>query len=388
MAVATAPNPPLTNRGELRPNHTLIDWCKITVHQPLTHVLSVFCAYWGERAGYEPDFQLIGKTSKGKGQVYRDQRGVVIEAFGSTDYDPTLGPFCCIDFKGQQCRGIPDGEFAMLYEHLAGTCGRVRCIRLDLAFDCVPFTPFEIEMMLNERHINTRRKFKFPCWSEVGHEGKTTYIGKQHGQRECGMYARVYNKHGWNRYELQTSKNDNTADECMKRFCEVIVGYDEHEAAAHRTRVALGLIRRLCDFTDPDDIDERPARRRLWHKWEQFITDVEKMEYQQRERPQEEQEKDPAMRGDAWIHRNSKRLAALLAAYGMEQVAKRVEHHCPVPDSEEVKRLKTAKYGFLVELTPQAERGFIPQKPAPGDWQPSFDYAEHVRGLGEEDLPI
>ena len=388
MAVATASKSPLTNRGILTPNHNFIDWCKLTVHQPLTHVSSVFGEWWQRRAGYEPDFQLIGRTPKGKGQVYRDQWGIIIEAFGSAENDPTNGPYCCLDFKGQQCRGIPDEAFAQLYEHLKEYCGRVRCIRCDAAFDCVPFTPLDLETMLNGGHVNTRRKFKRPAWAIRGAEGNTTYVGKQKGQKECGQYARCYDQYGWNRFELQTSKHDNTADEMMQRFCEVASEHDKAVAAEHRTRVALGMVRRLCDFTHPDDVEQRADRRRLWQPWDDFIQGVEKMQFQQRERVQQDVEQDAAMRGDTYLKRCSKRLAALIEAYGIEQVHKRIIHHCPVPDGDEVRRLRTAEYGFLVDLTAQAEKGFVPQKPAPDEWQPSFDYAEHVRGLGEEDLPI
>lgn len=180
-------------------------------------------------------------------------------------------PEVCVEVTGTACEVLGLERLAMLFWGLS-----LKVTRLDLAVDGCPFTPADVraEWMrdrvrtvarqpnvkaLEERGMQLRPEFegvRSCSWHESA-TGSTFTMGS----RQSAQFARVYDRRGFTRFELELKHR--AAPIAALRVFEVV------DDAPAFSEAVLGLVRGFVDFVDTEQ-DANVARAPLLAFWDAF----------------------------------------------------------------------------------------------------------------------
>jgi len=223
---------------------------------------------------------------------------------------PDMG--VCVDVSGEACEELGHARIADLCEGVD-----LRYSRLDVALDHCPFTPVRLRDEWRADRVRTRckvpmdarpdRQWRTSDWREHA-TGDTFYMGA----RSSTQYARVYDRRGFTRFELEI-KGDLAAS-----IGEELVRATR-DAPAFRS-LALSMVRRFVDFVDPSTSSNR-SRCTLLPFWEKFVAGVARASVSLPGRLAR-----TVAEIDAWIaHQVAPALAVVHAAFGADRLAEFVD---------------------------------------------------------------
>lgn len=174
-----------------------------------------------------------------------------------------------VDAPGSACDELGSGAVARVARNLD-----LRVSRLDLAWDGFPVSPAEVRDAWRRDDVRTRckvpdsaleeRPWRTSDWRS-NHQGDTFSMGA----RSSTQYARVYDRRGSVRFELEVKGA--LAAAAAPALLEAL----DTGNSARFADLALGLARRFVDFVDADS-DVNRARATLLPWWASFVGAAEK----------------------------------------------------------------------------------------------------------------
>lgn len=258
---------PLTDRGVTASHDevaTSIDWLNVTVWADPWDVAAVATEQLLglERGGL--DLWTFGGGGYFRGfQDRASAEGITLHmnpdgrVEGEADW-------CTLSIPGQPCREIGSRRLQGFLRTLTAQGWRWRVSRIDLAADGAGFTPvdFYSEVAAGRVRSGVHRRGQDE-WLQLtrGHQGPdsstvTVYFGRRASERFC----RVYDKHGFTRFELE-----------MKGDRAALVGQVFAERnEAYLPALVMGQIRDFCDLAT----EHRTGKARTWvlnSQWAAFI---------------------------------------------------------------------------------------------------------------------
>jgi hypothetical protein len=111
------------------------------------------------------------------------------------------------EMPGQICKAISLGKLHEFSQACLDRGIRLKCTRLDIRIDGCPFKPFDIAKDIELGRAETRaergtlKRFDQPL--EPDELGKLGTQGMTLGSRESDRFLRIYDKHGFTRFELE-----------------------------------------------------------------------------------------------------------------------------------------------------------------------------------------
>lgn len=244
--------PPSSNTGAEDTSTLSMHWLRGVSWSVLDSVLSRLAGELSEsvvildggRNGYTSGF-LVGPV-----RVY------------ANDDRPDMGVM--VDVPGSACDELGSQRVAQLVRDLD-----LRVSRLDLAWDGFPVSPADVRDAWRRDDVRTRckvpetaleeRPWRTSDWRS-NHQGDTFSMGA----RSSTQYARVYDRRGSVRFELEVKGA--LAAAAGPGVLEAIAAGD----SARFADLALGLARRFVDFVDADS-DTNRARATLLPWWASFV---------------------------------------------------------------------------------------------------------------------
>ncbi|MBV6342274.1 replication initiation factor domain-containing protein [Candidatus Magnetobacterium casense] len=230
-----------------------LDYFKFTVFDLPSHEGLAFYRYlFSEHLG---ELTPSGHGSAGYREMYYSASGATVSIRPTVDSKEYGRNYFTIELKGTACKCLTPDVFRSVAELQAGGV-KIRCNRVDWAFDDVPFTVSDVWGRLMLGDVKTwAKKSSFRMISapheinEMGQEGtQTVYIGSL---KKRDRIVRVYDLHGFTRLELEMRAewaNNTVWDIIIKPFSEW----------------GRGACSVLLDYlTFPD-----------WRPWEVWLTDV------------------------------------------------------------------------------------------------------------------
>lgn len=317
------PEPPLTNRGVLRPDDREqggVDYLKLTVWAEPGDVRQVLAGGVLDRYGWsvDPFDQTHDWTEKavgGRAAKILDSGCLSVIEYLEEVTQKMM--FCSVEVKGAGCAHLGNTGLLQLHTELRSRF-RVRASRVDVMAHTEQFDPATAHQAIKSGNYNSRTDLGSKFAYIESPAGDTLYLGvvsKPSGglKRSGDRLIRIYNRRGPSRIELQ------------------LVGCYAHGAGSEIFRTPLddwpalirGMMRDFCDFVDAES-DSRITRCTMLPWWSAFAEGSEKISV----RPQE----DP-MTGtivgkvDGILQRSSGLLYAASEAYGAEWVSQRIERH-------------------------------------------------------------
>jgi hypothetical protein len=251
---STASDPPLTNRGGLRP-YGHVDYVKVTVWGDVADVMRILGWSWVEK--------YLGGTGEweDKGPAARlSARWSYSDAIHVLQYSDGAD-FCSVELKGRECSLVGSEGIASLLAEL-GHRWEIRCSRVDYAWDAVPFDVAMFRQAIVDRNIRTHVPYDGPDFHESP-TGNTCYFPKRRADR----FVRVYDRRGPVRFEIQFGSE----------YAEKVG--DAMRAAGLETwpDMFMSHVRALLDVIVRDN--ERVTRCSLQPWWAEFIEDAAKASY-------------------------------------------------------------------------------------------------------------
>lgn len=174
-----------------------------------------------------------------------------------------------IELPGQACQLVGFDRLASLYQCIARNSVKFQVTRIDIAFDDVPFSP---KMLLDAIYADkvrsyfkrfTVREFNQPF--EVNEQGKIGTSGCSFGGRSSTRYLRCYDKHGYNRLEVEFK-----AEKADQVACDILL-----EPSDTAIIQAMG---HLLDYIDIDAdwwVEFKATYTRLYKKLEHSADMIE-----------------------------------------------------------------------------------------------------------------
>jgi hypothetical protein len=223
--------------------------------------------------------------------------------------------FVSVEVTGEGCTDLGNEGLSLLHADLAHRC-RVRCSRVDMAWDGVPFTPLQALQAVKRGDINSRSVTADPgdppTWGWQESSSCTLYLGRRKSER----LARVYDLRGPTRYEIEL-KGQHAAS-AMAFLC----GSNPDGWG----RIVMSSVRELCDFID-GRADDRPSRCPLLPWWASFVGAVERGEIPKLAPDSYRQAPTAIGKLDGHLQRFCRGLQAGVRAYGAEWLIERINTH-------------------------------------------------------------
>jgi len=238
----------------------IIDYFRITVHESKEYCSEIFDEYFKEYLGPLYDSSRGAKGYKG---AFDAALGFQLKHTPGANRE-----YCTFEFPGKACKAIPPEIFGLFYSVLLLEKKRINVNRIDLAFDGVKFTPFQLYAVILQdeerkpsekslvRSLTQRKSVHYEIEPLQEKEDKssiareTCYFGSRYSER----FLRLYNKRGPNRLEIEY-KGDRASivtDDLFKNLQNIDDFYD----------IAISHLRDFIDIDLP------------W--WWEFVNDVDR----------------------------------------------------------------------------------------------------------------
>ena len=318
-----SPQPPLTNRGVVRPDDREgggIDYLKLTVWATVHEVCENLARGVLDRYGrsVDPFVPVEHWTEKpGGARAARIYDGGCVSVIEFRDEVTRGNTFCSVEVKGEGCAHLGN-EGVQLLIHDLKTEHRVRASRVDMMAHTHAFKPRTIRDAVHAGDYSSRVVKPDSIVFIESANGDTCYLGMQSKpkgglKRNGDRILRIYDRRGPTRVELQ--------------MCgEYAHGAGEKLAESSINEwptLTRGLILHYCNFVDRS-ADERATRCPRLPWWRDFVEDVEKISVRPSQR---DIEGTPLGMVDGIIKRSVKRLYAAYRVFGPDWIISRIEAH-------------------------------------------------------------
>lgn len=270
--------PPDTNRGVIvaqgngKPIQVGLHWLAITLHtNPQAVAEYIMDVLVGEPLSSPDDwpskFINTGATGRYYKAIYSGPFGISLYAY------PTLGKHCHLEVKGEAIEEIGQArafEFLQYLHDLKAPAAegeteqkpaRWLARRVDIALDGGTFIPKDCYAAFLRCDIRCEANRKSHRWVSSA-DGDTLYLGS----RSSGRLARIYNRRGPTRVELESKG----------RWAELLGKILAVEGSADFERFAIAYVRQFVDFVDAGAAGGSISRAPLLPWWQAFVGDVEK----------------------------------------------------------------------------------------------------------------
>lgn len=319
MSAPDRPTPPLTNRGCFTPSTPPdgsesgvvfhLDYLKVSVFESAEWVLGLAQDYLIDAAAL-PFREWEDRGESGRWASIHEGPGPV-HVLTPKNATPM---YSIVEIKGRGCQVYGPDVLQGFMRFLLDVDVRFNGLRIDLAFDHVPFTPYDVDQAIRRGDINSRcLKVEDREWMD-NEEGQTAYLGK----RKAGKLRRlrVYNKRGYTRCEA----------EFRKEWAKTTIRELAMAPMDQWPTIGIGLLRGMVDFVD-SGADDRPDRCPLLPWWAELVGDVEKV----RNLSEADRRQYDADHSESIITQSQKRfsraarsLVPIIDALGIEYVEKRL----------------------------------------------------------------
>lgn len=315
--------PPLTNRGVLRPDPRVcggVDWLALTVWAAPEDVQEMLERGVLDQYGYGDDPEGPGEgwvdlPAGGRVVRVREAGGLQVVEFCE---EVTRGDvFCQVQVRGSACERIGNDGVQRVLRDLS-MIARVRASRVDVMAHTEAFTPRTMRDAAGAGSFNSRALKPDHRIFVESPEGDTCYLGYV-SKPKGGMKAkgdrclRAYDRRGPTRIELQLRKD------YAAGAAEVLAA----EPVASWPTLIRGMIRHYVDFVDRD-ADPRPTRCPLLPWWSSFVEQAEKIGVRRTETPFES---TAIGKVDGTLQRHARWLYAAFEAYGDTWILSRIRKH-------------------------------------------------------------
>ena len=262
--------PPFCNTGVemTEPVSVAVHWLRGTTVQ---HGIDDVLGYLAGALGQSVEVSMFGRLGYSDGY-----RVGPVEVWHHPE-QPQMG--VCVEVNGGACDILGSVKVAEVWAALG-----LRASRLDLAADNCPFTPEQLWREWLADNVRTRVKKLDP--EKLAAKGYTIRPGLENvrahewhesmtgstldmGSRSSSQFARVYDRRGFTRFELELKGR--TAAVAADYALGALLGEGVESFAGS----VLGLVRRFVDFVDAPSA-EHASRRELLPFWAAFVAGVEK----------------------------------------------------------------------------------------------------------------
>lgn len=315
--------PPLTNRGVLRPDDRDqggIDYLKLTAWAEPEEVRQVLAGGVLDRYGWsvDPFDQTHDWTEKAiGGRASRILDSGCLSVIEYLEEVTQKDMFCSVEVKGTGCAHLGNGGLLQMLTELRSRF-RVRASRVDVMAHTEHFEPATAHQAIQSGNYNSRTDLGTKFAFTTSPEGDTLYLGvvsKPSGgmKRSGDRLIRIYNRRGPTRVELQM----------VNAYAHGSGSQLFHTPLDEWPALIRGMIRDYCDFVDAAS-DSRITRCTMLPWWAAFVEGSEKISV----RPQ-----DDPMTGtivgqvDGILQRFAGKLFAAKEAYGRDWIIQRIERH-------------------------------------------------------------
>lgn len=245
-----------------------VHWLRGTT---VLHEVDAVVGYLAESLGASVEVSMFGRLG------YADGYQVGPVSVWHHPDQPQMG--VCVEVNGGACEILGSVKVAEVWAALG-----LRLSRLDVAADNCPFTPEQLFREWVAGNVRTRVKVLDP--EKMAAKGYTIRPGLEDvrvhewhesmtgctldmGSRSSGQYARVYDRRGFTRFELELKGRTAAAAGSL------VLGRLLTEGVEGFAGSVLGLVRRFVDFVDVSSA-EHASRRELLPFWAAFVAGVEK----------------------------------------------------------------------------------------------------------------
>jgi hypothetical protein len=130
-----------------------IHWLSFTVKADREDAFTLYSTLFEDLFG---KIQELGNGGRGFKEIYH---GLLELKIYLTPTGNSKQTYWHIEIPGQACENIPPDRFIALEEYLAGNFGeRYNYVRLDFAFDHLPFSPEDIENAIRSEQVRSLAK--------------------------------------------------------------------------------------------------------------------------------------------------------------------------------------------------------------------------------------
>lgn len=166
-----------------------------------------------------------------------------------------------VGFSGEVCQKLGDAELLALIDRIVAWGGRVKCSRIDLALDHVPFTPLMAREALERGQVVCRAARNER--GQVAHDwfqNRDGSTGMYIGSRQSDRFMRIYDRHGFTRMELEVKGDQASA------VLKVLVAMRADEVES--TAFVVGTVRQFIEFCErADGVGVRGSVALPWWEW-------------------------------------------------------------------------------------------------------------------------
>lgn len=227
------------------PAKAKMDWLTLTLWMPFENIQdAVLYRFQYEREDFSDSWAVDWR-----GQLRFAKIGEYGQLKEFNEQDGKLAPYVSLMLSGKACELLSHAGLWNLAREL-GYLGRVKCSRLDAAFDAVPFTVETFHQAVKTGQLVSRHyKADTVDWRE-NKEGKTCYLGNRKG----AYFLRVYDRRGPVRMEFEIK--DNSAEHLFDYLCM-------REPEKWSDSLASFMLRSL-DFREPGRYNNRRKQVSWW----------------------------------------------------------------------------------------------------------------------------
>ena len=323
---------PFPNRGFIVPDVELRwadpDFCKLTVWsglEPVQDCLWSFCDEWAPEPVQE--WVDLGPRRGSVRSTWSLSDGFVkVLVYGA---EGKTREYVSVELSGASCGVVRRDGLVKLNRELM-ECGEVRCSRLDLAWDGVPFTVAQVRGWAESGSGVGKGVSAEHTAYHSNAEGATVYV-QGPKERKGDRLVRVYDRRGPVRLEIELK-----GDWAARVFCLMAFESSGWEDLAYQALLAY------VDFRDVSDGGRSNRADRL-PEWERFVGDREGIEFPVMPRRKSTEALAIGVL-DGLLQRYARRLHAGIEAYGVEWFVERVRGHAlrrwGAEDAEFVEKLK------------------------------------------------
>lgn len=177
-----------------------IHWFNLTVHASVSSAFTIYKILFKDKFG---NLETLGHGGRGFKKILHG-----LLEFKLYIYPTNNEEYFHFEIPGSACDALEFSEFEGLLDLLVNNFyGNYAITRLDIAFDRVPFSPQDVEIVIREEKIRSlakRKTLKIETSpyeeNDIGGIGTyTVYFGSRNSER----MIRVYDKRGYTRLELE-----------------------------------------------------------------------------------------------------------------------------------------------------------------------------------------
>ena len=328
--------PPLTNRGVLRPDDRLaggVDYLNLTVWATPEEVREVLERGVLDRYGWssdplDPTQEWVESPAGGRVESMAHSGSVSVATYRPEVLGQSM--FCSVEVKGEACAHLGNQGIRLLLDDLDARY-RTRPSRVDMMAHAQAFTPRVVRDAIHAGDYCSRSVTPDKMVFTESAEGDTCYLGMvakpRGGMKRAGdRVLRVYDRRGPARVELQMHG----------QYAHGMGAWLRGITCDEWPMLVRACIRHYCDFVNAT-ADKRITRCPLLDWWSAFVEHAEKISVRVSDDPLEG---TPIGKLDGIFQRYAKRLYAAMQAYGSDWIRQRIERHGRLADHDDVQRLR------------------------------------------------